>query len=111
MQVKAVLLFLGELGGGEILVILVIVLLLFGAKRIPAFARSLGSGIREFKDAVQGMRNELERTVEDEQAPSSSPTDTRPVEPGTPFIQPPAPASGPDRAQEPGKPLKPGDIE
>jgi sec-independent protein translocase protein TatA len=93
MQVEAVLLFLGELGGGEILMILVVVLLLFGAKRIPDFARSLGSGIREFKDAVQGMRNELEGSVQDEEPPVRPPTPTDPDQAKTPPLMPPAPGS------------------
>jgi sec-independent protein translocase protein TatA len=41
----------GWLGGQEILIILVIVLLLFGGKKIPELMRGLGKGIREFKDA------------------------------------------------------------
>jgi len=42
------------MGTGEILVILVIVLILFGGKKLPEFAKSLGTGIREFKKACQG---------------------------------------------------------
>lgn len=42
------------MGTGEILVILVIILILFGGKRLPEFAQSLGKGIREFKKACQG---------------------------------------------------------
>lgn len=42
------------IGPTEIIIILVIVLLLFGAKRIPEIARSLGSGAREFKEGVTG---------------------------------------------------------
>lgn len=42
------------LGYGEILVILVIILILFGGKKLPEFARSLGKGIREFKSACAG---------------------------------------------------------
>ena len=42
------------LGTGEILVILVIVLILFGGKKLPEFAQSLGKGIREFKKACYG---------------------------------------------------------
>jgi sec-independent protein translocase protein TatA len=41
-------------GSGEILVILFIVLILFGGKKLPEFARSLGKGIREFKKACYG---------------------------------------------------------
>ncbi len=44
-------LFLQEIGAKEILLILVVVLLLFGGKKIPELMRGLGSGIREFKDA------------------------------------------------------------
>ena len=43
----------GGFGMGELLVILLIVLLLFGARRIPEIARGLGSGIREFKTSVK----------------------------------------------------------
>ncbi len=46
--------FLGGLGGGEIFIILVILLLFFGAKRIPELAKGLGKGIKEFKDAKSG---------------------------------------------------------
>ncbi len=43
---------LGWIGGYEIIIILVVVLLLFGGKKIPEFARGLGKGIRDFKDAT-----------------------------------------------------------
>jgi sec-independent protein translocase protein TatA len=45
---------MGNLGPLEIALILLIVLLLFGAKRLPELGRSLGSGMREFKDSVTG---------------------------------------------------------
>ena len=45
--------FIGGLGWQEILVVLLIVLLLFGAKRLPDLARSLGQGIREFRKSVK----------------------------------------------------------
>ena len=47
--------FLGGLGGGEIFLIVLLILLLFGAKRIPDLARGIGKGIREFKDASKGI--------------------------------------------------------
>lgn len=50
---------MGSIGGTEILIILLVVLLLFGAKRIPEFARGLGKGIREFKSATQEIKNEI----------------------------------------------------
>jgi sec-independent protein translocase protein TatA len=45
---------LPSIGGGEILILLVIVLLFFGAKRIPELARSLGRGTREFRQGISG---------------------------------------------------------
>ncbi len=49
------------LGTTEIILILVVVLIFFGGKRIPEFARGLGRGIREFKDAASGIKNEIEK--------------------------------------------------
>lgn len=42
------------LGSGEIIVILIVILILFGGKKLPEFAQSLGKGIREFKKACNG---------------------------------------------------------
>jgi sec-independent protein translocase protein TatA len=55
MTLTTILGFLGGLGGGEIFLLVLIILLLFGAKRIPDLARGLGKGIKEFKDARSGM--------------------------------------------------------
>ena len=52
----------GNLGFGEIMIILLIVLLLFGAKRIPEIAGSMGKGIREFKRSV----NDVDRSIREE---------------------------------------------
>jgi sec-independent protein translocase protein TatA len=68
------------IGLPEILIFLVVVLLLFGAKRVPEIGRSLGRGMREFKDAVTGRDEErpprLPQAPEDEEAAAS----TRPRE-------------------------------
>lgn len=56
---ESILLFL-SLGGQEILFILLIILLLFGARKIPELARGLGKGIREFKDATSEVKQTLE---------------------------------------------------
>lgn len=50
-----------SLGGPEVILVLVVVLLLFGAKRIPDLARGLGKGIREFKDASTEIKKEIDR--------------------------------------------------
>ncbi len=47
-------------GGGELIIILVIVLILFGAKRIPEIAQGLGKGIREFKKSVKDVQTEID---------------------------------------------------
>jgi sec-independent protein translocase protein TatA len=50
----------GSFGGQEILIILVLVLLLFGAKRLPELARSLGQGIKEFRKSVKEISEDTE---------------------------------------------------
>lgn len=47
-------------GGWEWVIIALVILLLFGAKRLPELARGLGQGIREFKGAVEGAKEELD---------------------------------------------------
>lgn len=48
-------LFIGGLGMGEVLVIALIVLLLFGGKKIPELMRGLGTGVKSFKDGMNGI--------------------------------------------------------
>ena len=60
-----ILLFLGNMGGYEILLILLVILIFFGAKKIPELARGLGRGIREFKDATSEIKDELENGLGD----------------------------------------------
>jgi len=49
------------IGGSEILLIVLAVLVLFGSKRIPQFARALGRGMEEFRKALREIREEVER--------------------------------------------------
>ena len=51
------------LGGWEILLIVLVLLIFFGAKKIPELARGLGKGIREFKDATKEIKDEIEDGV------------------------------------------------
>lgn len=62
---------MGNLGATEILLIFLVVLLLFGARRIPEIARGLGKGIREFKDATTDIKREL--IVDDTMRPTLPP--------------------------------------
>ena len=80
---NAILAVLG-LGGGELVLVLVVILVLFGAKRIPEFAKGLGKGISEFKKASR----EVTDAIENEQ---TTPTPKAPTTPATPQNQPPSP--------------------
>lgn len=57
--------FLGMLGTNEIIIILVIVLLLFGGRKIPELMRGLGKGVREFNDAKSNVKKEIEESASD----------------------------------------------
>ncbi|HUH32744.1 MAG TPA: twin-arginine translocase TatA/TatE family subunit [Daejeonella sp.] len=52
-----------NMGTPEILMILFVVLLLFGGKKLPELARGLGKGIREFKDASDGVKREIHNNI------------------------------------------------
>lgn len=58
------LLFLGNLGTGEIIVIAIVVLLLFGGKKIPELMKGMGKGIKNFKDGVNGIEDDIKNTIE-----------------------------------------------
>ncbi|NOZ03091.1 MAG: twin-arginine translocase TatA/TatE family subunit [FCB group bacterium] len=60
MQGNEIVYAIFNLGPSEILLIFLVILLLFGAKRLPELARGLGQGIREFKGAVEGAKKEIE---------------------------------------------------
>jgi len=60
------LLFLGPIGTGEIIFIALIVLVLFGAKKIPELMKGIGKGIRGFKDGLKGIEDEINNTGEEE---------------------------------------------
>lgn len=66
MEINSILLFIGGLGGTEVILILVAILLLFGAKRIPELAKGLGRGIREFKDATNEIKSDIEGSKREE---------------------------------------------
>ncbi|MES2733211.1 MAG: twin-arginine translocase TatA/TatE family subunit [Bacteroidota bacterium] len=63
MEINTIFIFLGSLGGSEIFLVLLAVLLLFGAKKIPELARGLGKGIREFKDASKDVQSEFSASM------------------------------------------------
>ena len=66
-------------GGWEIVIIALLILLMFGAKKLPELARGLGQGIREFKGAVDGVKNEIEEADKsfDDEKNQTSETETK----------------------------------
>ena len=53
------LLFIGNLGTGESIIIAIIVLLLFGGKKIPELMKGIGKGVKNFKDGVKGLEDDI----------------------------------------------------
>lgn len=62
MMYNSIFLFM-NMGTPEILMILFVVLLLFGGKKLPELARGLGKGIRDFKDASDGVKREIHNNI------------------------------------------------
>jgi sec-independent protein translocase protein TatA len=64
----------GNIGWQGAIIILIVLLVIFGPKRLPEMGRSLGRGMREFKDSITGkddeLPHELPRTTEDEPVPT-----------------------------------------
>ncbi|MCY3868855.1 MAG: twin-arginine translocase TatA/TatE family subunit [Gemmatimonadetes bacterium] len=71
------------MGPWEIVLILVVVLLVFGAKRIPEIAQSLGKGITEFKRGVKDVQTEIENNVNTAPPPEPQPTQPTQTTSGT----------------------------
>ncbi|MBS1763959.1 MAG: twin-arginine translocase TatA/TatE family subunit [Bacteroidetes bacterium] len=71
----SMLLFLDNLGGGELLVIMVFVLFFFGSKKVPDLARGLGRASREFKDAMNGVQREIEQSMKPAVPPQKAVTE------------------------------------
>jgi sec-independent protein translocase protein TatA len=78
-----------DIGGGEIILIMLVALLLFGGDKLPELARGLGKGIRDFKDASEGVKREItnqidsfeakkaaEKKEQEEKVPESSEAET-----------------------------------
>jgi len=84
--------FIDGVGGPEMVLIFLLILLLFGGKKLPDFARGLGKSMREFKRAAAGVEDEIKRAIDS--APSSEPPPTKPaprIEAAKPPVAPVAP--------------------
>ena len=87
---------MSNIGLPEIAIVLVIVLVIFGPKRLPQLGKSLGSGMREFKDAVTGKSKD-----DDEPAEIEQPATAAHVTPAAePVAKPDEPKAGEETARE-----------
>jgi sec-independent protein translocase protein TatA len=77
--------FAGIVGGWEIILILAVVLILFGAKKLPELAKGLGQGIKEFKKATKEVTDEVTSAMDD----TPSPPPQKRLPPSTPQSEQP----------------------
>jgi sec-independent protein translocase protein TatA len=88
--------FVGSIGPLELLVVLGIILLIFGPKRLPAAGRALGHGIREFKDSISGARKGRDgEDGERAELPAGSAGDSRATAPDGASVTPGSPEGEP----------------
>jgi sec-independent protein translocase protein TatA len=66
-----------NIGPGELLVILLIALIVFGPRKLPELGKSLGAGIREFRRGTQGLKEELEGSFRE--TPTTQPPTTQTI--------------------------------
>jgi len=85
--------FIEGIGGFELLVLMLVVLLLFGSDKLPELARGMGKSIREFKKAAAGVEEEIRQALEE------GPESKRPA-------PPPSPPAGTVSTPEPPPPPK-----
>lgn len=60
-MLNSVLLFIGQ---GEVILIVLVVILLFGGRKIPELMKGLGKGVRSFKDGMNEVKSEIEKPIE-----------------------------------------------
>jgi len=88
-----------NLGGGEIILILALILILFGARKLPELAKGLGQGIKEFKKATKEVTDEVQSAMDEspppppqKRLPSNSPQPEQPEQPETVAQSSPSPS-------------------
>ena len=90
-----------NLGGWEFVILIGILVLLFGAKRLPDMARSIGQSARVFKGEMKGMKNDDAAKAEKADAPDPAPQ-------ALPEAQPRAAAPAQDKVADPARASQPG---
>jgi sec-independent protein translocase protein TatA len=91
-----------NLGGWEFVILIGVLVLLFGAKRLPDMARSIGQSARVFKGEMKGMKNDEGKAAEPPAASTPAPPPAAPAE-LPPAATPPAPNPASTGAQEPSR--------
>ncbi|MDQ2657770.1 MAG: twin-arginine translocase TatA/TatE family subunit [Bacteroidota bacterium] len=72
---NSILLFLGSLGMQELLLIGLVILVFFGARKIPEFMKGLGKGVREFKDGIKEVSSDRESAPKSSKPTAATPED------------------------------------
>ncbi len=98
--------FAGVIGGWEMVLILAVVLVLFGAKKLPELAKGLGQGIKEFKKATREVQDEITSAIDDNPPPRRYiPPSTEPTHAeATAQTASTSPSAAPTAAKEPASP-------
>lgn len=100
-----------DIGGPEMMLILVVVLLLFGAKRLPEMMRNLGRSVEEFKRAANNVRNEVMTADLDQGSSYRAPTASLPAATTTAAVEQTASSEvTPSPVTESGQPVTPADV-
>lgn len=89
--------FIEGIGGPELMFIMFIVLLLFGANKLPELARGMGKAVREFKKATSSVENEVRRAME-EPPPAPAPRPVGTIQQGEPEAEKKQPSLPPPTA-------------
>ena len=88
------LLFL-NIGSSEMVLIMFVALLLFGGEKLPQLAKGLGKGIRDFKDASEGVKRELHNQINNFEEKSTTVPDALVVDPAAPVVEHTTPVADP----------------
>lgn len=95
--------FIEGIGGPEMIMILILVLVMFGGKKLPEFARGLGKSVKEFKKAASGVEEEFKRALAEDEAKKY--VTNLPANPSTPDAVPALPAPENSLAASPIEPV------
>ena len=76
-MLNSILLLFGTFGAGEIIIIALVILLLFGGKKIPELMKGLGKGVKSFKQGMNEVEDEIKKSVDEKPENSASNPDKK----------------------------------